>query len=91
MSLATDLESSPTKWREIAETYECSTCWAKYGEPCLRPNGTRNYELHANRTRQASNNGWRSADDSGAEGSRFAGGGAQGASHQRSAIPIRLD
>jgi len=40
-------------WREVAESFECPTCFAQPGEPCITIRGNRS-DPHSSRMTQAS-------------------------------------
>lgn len=46
------------EWKEIAESYPCTTCGAGPGEPCVTSNLNVMRDCHVSRTRLASEHGW---------------------------------
>lgn len=52
-----------TLWRDIVDSYPCPTCDAAPGEDCHTTSGAAKYEPHAPRSRLASTNAWRFADE----------------------------
>ena len=50
------------QWRAVVETYECETCGATPGQPCVTYSGTVKREPHAPRSQLAADHHWRTAD-----------------------------
>lgn len=53
------------RWKQIAQAYACPVCPAGPGSPCITMNGNAKVEVHADRTRLASANGWKDPDGEG--------------------------
>jgi hypothetical protein len=45
-------------WKEVAVSYPCGTCGAAPGDNCTTTSGRQKYDIHTDRTAQASANDW---------------------------------